>query len=139
LAVDGSESALRAARSLVAMARLFRDAVEVELVTVHLPVPPIGGLFNTVVSKEMVERYYREEGERALEASKQVLTDAGIAFTPHILVGSIAETLVEHGDAAQCRMIYMGTRGMTALANMVMGSIATKVVHLALVPVVLVH
>jgi nucleotide-binding universal stress UspA family protein len=36
-------------------------------------------------------------------------------------------------------MIYMGTRGMTAVSNMVMGSIATKVLHLADVPVVLVH
>jgi nucleotide-binding universal stress UspA family protein len=36
-------------------------------------------------------------------------------------------------------MIYLGTRGMTALSNVVMGSIATKVLHLADVPVVPVH
>jgi nucleotide-binding universal stress UspA family protein len=36
-------------------------------------------------------------------------------------------------------MIYMGTRGMTALSNMMMGSIATKVVHLSPIPVVLVR
>jgi len=36
-------------------------------------------------------------------------------------------------------MIHMGTRGMTALANMGMGSIAIKVLHLAQVPVLLVH
>lgn len=36
-------------------------------------------------------------------------------------------------------MIYLGTRGMTALANVVMGSIATRVLHLAEVPVVLVR
>jgi len=35
-------------------------------------------------------------------------------------------------------MIYMGTRGMSALPNLVLGSIATKVVHLSLIPVVLV-
>jgi nucleotide-binding universal stress UspA family protein len=35
-------------------------------------------------------------------------------------------------------MMYMGTRG-GALANMVLGSVATKVLHLAHIPVVLVH
>jgi nucleotide-binding universal stress UspA family protein len=36
-------------------------------------------------------------------------------------------------------MIYMGTRGMGAVSGLVMGSTATKVLHLASVPVVLVH
>jgi nucleotide-binding universal stress UspA family protein len=36
-------------------------------------------------------------------------------------------------------MIYLGTRGMTALPNMLLGSVATKVLHLAQVPVVLIH
>jgi nucleotide-binding universal stress UspA family protein len=139
LAVDGSEPSIRATRSLVEMVRLCREPVEVELVTVHLPVPPIGSPLGTVVSKQMVDRYYQEEGAQALAPSEKILEDEGIAYSPRILVGDVAQQIVEHGDAAQCRMIYMGTRGMGALPNLVMGSIATKVVHLALVPVVLVH
>jgi len=139
LAVDGSQPALRATIALIEAARLYRDPVHVDLVTVHLPIPPVGGFFDTVVSKDMVEQYYRDEGKHAIQSSEKMLAEACIAFTSHILVGSIAETIVIHGDTAQCRMIYMGTRGMGAVANMVMGSIATKVVHLALVPVVLVH
>ena len=134
LAVDGSEPSIRATREVVAAARLYREPVEVELVTVHLPIPPIGGLFNTVVSKQMVDQYYKDEGAQALAASEKILTEAGIAYTSRTLVGDIAQSIVEHGDAAQCRTIYMGTRGMGALPNLVIGSIATKVVHLALVP-----
>ena len=33
----------------------------------------------------------------------------------------------------------MGTRGMTTISNLVLGSVATKVLHLARVPVALVH
>jgi nucleotide-binding universal stress UspA family protein len=33
----------------------------------------------------------------------------------------------------------MGTRGMSAVSNMLVGSIATKILHLAHVPVVLIH
>jgi nucleotide-binding universal stress UspA family protein len=35
-------------------------------------------------------------------------------------------------------MIFIGTRGMTAAANMLLGSVATKVLHLSRVPVLLV-
>ncbi len=41
-------------------------------------------------------------------------------------------------DAEGVDVIVMGTRGMGALANLALGSTATKVVHLAEVPVTLV-
>jgi len=33
----------------------------------------------------------------------------------------------------------MGTRGMTAMSKLVLGSVATKVLHLTHIPVVLIH
>ena len=139
LAVDGSESAVRATRKLVESAAAYRDPPQVELVTVHLPVPHVGGFSGVVITHEMIEQYYRDEGQKALAPSKQLLDQAGIRYTPHILVGDIAKTIVEHAEKSGSDMIYMGTRGMTAMSNMLVGSIATKVLHLAHVPVVLVH
>ena len=139
LAVDGSESAVRATRKLVEGAAAYKESPQVELVTVHLPVPHVGGFSGAVVSHEMIEQHYREEGEKALAPSKQILDQAKIRYTPHILVGDIAKAIVEHADKSRCDMIYMGTRGMSAVSNMLVGSIATKVLHLAHVPVVLIH
>ena len=138
LAVDGSESAARAARKLIETADWYKEPPTVELVAVHLPVPVVG-FADVVVSREMIERYYQEEGKKMLAAARQLLDAAKIKYVPHILVGQIAQTLVEHAHKSGCQMIYMGTRGMTAVANVVMGSTATKVLHLADVPVVLVH
>lgn len=139
LAADGSESAVRATRKLVENAAAYKEPPQVELVTVHLPIPHVGGFSGVVVSHEMVEQYYREECEKALAPSKQVLDQARIRYTPHSLVGDIAKCIVEHADKTGCDMIYMGTRGMTAMSNMLVGSIATKVLHLAHIPVVLIH
>lgn len=139
LAVDGSESAVRATRKLVESAAAFKEPPQVELVTVHLPVPHVGGFSGVVVTHEMIEQHYREEGQKALAPIKEILDKAGIRYTPHILVGDIAKAIVEQADKVRCDMIYMGTRGMTAMSNMLVGSIATKVLHLAHVPVVLVH
>ena len=43
------------------------------------------------------------------------------------------------GSKSATRAIYMGTRGMTALSSMVLGSVTTRVLHLAHIPVVLIH
>ena len=139
LAMDGSEPSMRAGVALIENARLYRDPVHVDLVTVNLPMPAIAGLFATDAGKQLVDESYRDEGSKAIRAGEKMLRDAGMSFTTYILTGNIAETIVEHADTAQCRMIYLGTRGMSALVNMVLGSVAVKVVHLARVPVVLVH
>ena len=139
LTVDGSESAVRATRKLVEIAAAYKEPPQVELVTVHLPVPHVGGFSGVVVSHAMIEQHYREEGEKTLAPSKQILDQAKIRYTPHILVGDIANAIAEQADKSRCDLIYMGTRGMSAVSNLVVGSIATKVLHLARVPVVLIH
>ena len=46
--------------------------------------------------------------------------------------------ITRKAEELNCDAIIMGTRGMGALGNLVMGSIATKVVHLTRLPVTLV-
>jgi nucleotide-binding universal stress UspA family protein len=138
LAVDGSEAADRATRKLVEMAGWFKEPLEVELVTVHLPLPQVGGFAGAVVSHEMVEKYYSEEGGKALAPARKLLDAAGVRYIPHILIGEVAPTIVGHVEKAGCKLVCMGTRGMSAVSNLVVGSVATKVLHLCPVPVVLV-
>lgn len=139
LAVDGSESAIRATRKLIETAAGYKEPPQVELVTVHLPVPHVGGFSGVVLTHDMIERHYREEGDKMLAPSRQLLDAAGVKYTSHLLIGQIAQTIVEHAQKSGCQMIYLGTRGMGALSNAIMGSTATKVLHLAHMPVVLVH
>ena len=137
LAVDGSKQCLKAVDSLIEHADWYRSKPEVELVTVHLPVPKVGGIGGGV-SKAQVQRYYQEEGDEWLAPAKKKLDAAKVPYTARILVGPVAETLVKHAKSAGCDLIYIGTRGMTATANALLGSTATKVLHLSTVPVLLV-
>ena len=139
LAVDGSESALRATRKLIESAGWYQEPIEIELVTVHPPVPQVGGFAGAVVTHDMVEHYYSEEGGKALAPSRKLLDEARLRYTPHILIGDVAPTIVEHARKCGADLIFMGTRGMTAMSKLVLGSVATRVLHLAHVPVVLVH
>lgn len=139
LAVDGSESAVRATRNLIESAGWYKEPIEIELVTVHPPLPQVGGFAKAVVSHDMVERYYSEEGGKALAPSRKLLDEARLRHAPHILIGEVAPTIVEHAQKTGADLIYMGTRGMTAMSKLVLGSVATKVLHLAHIPVVLIH
>jgi nucleotide-binding universal stress UspA family protein len=134
LAVDGSKQCLKAVDCLIEHAGWYRGKPEVELVTVHLPVPRLGG----GVNKAQVQRYYEEEGAQALAPAKQKLDAAKLPYAARVLIGPVAETLVKHAKNAGCDLIYVGTRGMTATANALLGSTATKILHIATVPVLLV-
>ena len=138
LAVDGSTYSLDAVACLIEHADWYREKPTVELLTVHLPVPKLPRM-HLVVGKNQIERYYQEEGEAMLAGAKKKLDAAGIRYNASILVGPIAETIVAHGKKTHCDLIFIGTHGRTAAGNMLLGSIATKVMHISTIPVLLVR
>jgi|KBSMisStaDraftv2_1062788.scaffolds.fasta_scaffold23431_2 nucleotide-binding universal stress UspA family protein len=132
VAVDGSKQCLKAVDSLIEHADWYRSKPEVELVTVHLPLPAVG------IGKGQAQKYYQEEGASRLVEPKKRLDAAGIRYQAQVLVGPIAETLVKHAKSAGCDLIYIGTRGLTATAGALLGSTSTKVLNLSTTPVLLV-
>ena len=137
IAVDGSRHALDAVRLLIDHIDWFREVPQVELVTVHLPVPAVSRL-GVGVGKAQLARYYQEEGEERLATAKRALKGAKVAFEARVLVGPVAETLVRHARTSRCDLIYIGNRGAGAMARALIGSTASKVLQLADVPVLLV-
>ena len=131
LAVDGSEHALAAVKCVIDHADWYRAKPEIELVTVHLPVPQLPGL-GTAVGKTQIQRYYQEEGEQALAEAKKLLDRSGLAYAPQILVGDPAETIVKHAKKSGCDIIAIGTPSRW------IGSCANKVLNISDVPVLLV-
>ena len=53
-------------------------------------------------------------------------------------LGAVAEQVALAVDRLGCDTVIMGTRGKSAIGNLLMGSAATRVVHLVNVPVLLV-
>ena len=138
LPVDGSASAVRATQKLIDTLAWYKEPPTIDVVAVHLPVPRVPNM-GAFVSKEMIEKYYEDECEAMLAPSRKLLDAAGVKYTAHRLVGQIAETIVDRAAQSGSDMIYMGTRGMSALANMALGSVTTRVLHLSHLPVVLIH
>lgn len=136
LPVDGSPCALRAVDQLVAHVACLRDVPEIHLLHVHLPIPI--GRVQAHVGKDTLHAYYLEEGQENLLAAQQKLDAAGLFHTTHIHVGQPAEVICKMASELGCDLIVMGTHGRSPVAGLVMGSVATRVLHQAPCPVLLV-
>ena len=137
LAVDGSESSARATKSLIEQLSLFKETPQVDVVTVHLPLPNVGTAH--MITKQIRDQYYKEECDEALAQTIALLDAAKVPHKTHRLIGQVAETIVKAAGDLGSTVIYMGTHGRTGMAKVVMGSVATKVLHLSSVPVQLVR
>lgn len=135
--VDGSECSLKAVRHAIALAKGRPDA-QIHLVHGHEE-PLLYGEISVYVPREKMERIQREHSEDILSRAEPLLQAAGIRYTKEVLIGPIAEKIAEQADKLGCDAIIMGTHGMTAVGKLIMGSVATKVVHAARVPVMLVR
>jgi len=129
--VDGSAHSLDAVKCLVDHADWYREKPQVELVTVHRPVPKLPSM-GAAVGKEQIERYYQEEGEQALAEAKKLLERAGLPYEPRILVGDPADVIIKHAKQSRADLICVGT------PTKWIGSTANKVMNLSEVPVLLV-
>ena len=137
LAVDGSKYSLDAVDCLIDHADWYREPPEVDLVTVHLPIPKLPG-FGLAVGKSQLQKYYEEEGEARLAPAKKKLDAAGIKYVTRVLVGPVAENIVKHARESDCDLICLGSRGLSSAASVLLGSTANKVLSLATGPVLLV-
>jgi len=136
LPVDGSACALRAVDHLIAHVGWFSSVPEIHLLHVHPPIPI--GRVQAHVGKETLHGYYLEESQSLLKTAQDKLDAAGRFHTTHIHVGQPAEVITRLAGELACDLIFMGAHGQGALAGMVTGSVATRVLHLTSCPVLLV-
>lgn len=136
LPVDGSENSLRAVRHVITMKEQYRDPIEVHLLNVQLPV--VSGAVKMFISQQQLNDFYHDEGVAALKDARALLDQAGVSYQHHIGVGDLAGTIVTYAKEKQCRQIVIGTRGRGSFAGAMLGSVTTKVIHLADMPILLI-
>jgi nucleotide-binding universal stress UspA family protein len=134
--IDGSECSLRALDHAIALACARESA---ELVLLHVnPDPIVYGEIQVYAEVGRIRELQMRQSEAVLGPAAEKAREAGVTCRTDIEQGDAATVIARHADALRCGAIVMGTRGMSAIGNLLLGSVATKVVHLANVPVTLV-
>lgn len=135
MAVDGSENALHAVAHVIKRVSAVKDEYQIHLINVQ---HPVHGSVSTFIDAAQIKQYHQDEGMKVLAGARRMLDDAGIPYHFHLFVGTPAEIIARYANEQACEEIVIGTRGLSGISGLLMGSVATKVVHLAEVPVLLV-
>jgi nucleotide-binding universal stress UspA family protein len=135
LPVDGSEGAARAARHVAGLAAMARD-LEVHLVNVQSRGDD--WMVRRMIKPDELKKMEREWGDAAMAPARAILKAAGVTCVEHMEQGEVAPTIARVATELDCDQIVMGTRGHTALGDLLLGSVAVKVLHLTTIPVTLV-
>ena len=130
VAVDGSDCADRA----VSVAGDLAEAFGGEVVVVHLA--------ETIAAWTVaLEAETPEEAGDVADRAVRSLKDRGISARGEvhsIVRGAVAHRIVELADAVGADLIVMGSRGLSDISGLLLGSVTHRVLHQAEVPVLVV-
>lgn len=135
VAVDGSESSLKAARLAADIAVRFGAKLTLVHVVPKLLLPP--DVYGLTIAE--VEKEHRVYADRLLEKAVAALEEPGLEVSTTVLYGSPAEAIAEECAASDVGLIVIGSRGMGAVARMFLGSTSDRLVHISPKPVLVVH
>jgi nucleotide-binding universal stress UspA family protein len=142
LCYDGSDDAKRAIDSAGTL--LANDHALV--VTVWQPLSGMGGIAWAEAGAGMVnfaelDRTAAEDGGRVATDGARVAQEAGFDAEPMAVktTGSVWRTILETAERHDAAAIVMGSRGLTGIRSMLLGSVSSAVVHHADRPTLVVH
>ncbi len=135
--VDGSSNSIRAVKFALEEAK--HAPVSIHLLHVMAAFDDYG-MMRAYISKSQGDRLMRARAAEILKRAAAPVQKAKVDFKTHIAGGNteVASRIADAARRLRCHSIVMGTRGMGSLGNLVLGSVATKVIHATRVPVTLV-
>ena len=136
LAVDGSAFTQKMLAYLVSHPELLVDSRHYTALTVQAPLPPRA---KALVGKADVDAYYAEESDKVLTAVASTLNQHGVQLERASRIGSAGEEIARFAKDGQFDLIVIGSHGHGSFSNLVMGSVATKVLAACDVPVMLIR
>jgi len=137
LAADNSEFTQRAARHLVTHLSWFAEPPEVLVLHVHPAIPYPGAA--AAVGKGAIDQYLEEDSEAALRMATRELDKAKVRYSARWVTGKPAEEIAAAVKKDKVDLVVLGSHGEGALSNLVLGSVATKVIATVKAPVLIVR
>ncbi|MFM1653654.1 universal stress protein [Brevibacillus sp. B_LB10_24] len=142
VAIDGSEMSRKAFEAALSIAK----SNQARLTILHAGKEAvfssswIGGAMYIPQGQfaEMMEEV-EKEGNKLLSHAKKLAEEAGVDAETLYVKGDPALTILEKGKAGGFKLIVVGSRGLSGIKEMMLGSVSHKVSQLASCPVLIVH
>ena len=135
-AVDGSPYTKRMLGYLAAHDEWLGPQHEYTLIHSVPAVPPRAA---AVLDKAVLKGHYDDEAEKVFKPIRAFFAKQGLKATFIANVGPAAESIVALADKGKFDLLVLGSHGHGTLTNLVMGSVATKVIAKCDTPVLLIR
>jgi nucleotide-binding universal stress UspA family protein len=135
VAVDGFKASLHAVKYAATLSSNLRSNDMITLVTVH----DDQGLRHAqqFVGADAVQDYLRDLSDKELKAALAVLVKADIKHNAIIQTGPVADTIVALANKG-FDLVVMGSKGRSGIVDLLLGSVAQRVLATCNKPVLLV-
>ena len=134
--VDFSEHSIHAIDYAIRLARVFHSRV-VLVHVYHFPVELLTdwSAYGTLAGSAEILEGLRKDREQQMAALAQEKAGAGVPLEAHVLEGTPFSEICKAARVEGANLVVMGTRGLTGLKHVLIGSTAEKVVRKAPCPV----
>jgi nucleotide-binding universal stress UspA family protein len=136
IAVDGFAPSQRALEFGASLAAKLGEGV-VLLHVMPQVVLPLGG--GGPVALAELQQSIQSEGTQLLKSLADRVRLHGVSVETELAVGDPAIAIHDRAELADVQMVVMGSRGQGTVARLLLGSVATQVVHTSSRPVVVVR
>ena len=136
VAIDGSKNSLRGLKVAIKLAGKLSEPSHLILANAHDDIALRGA--SQFVGKQAVDRYLDDLAESELKSAIEQARKSGVTFESRVLRGRVAQTIAESADDSKCDLIVLGSKGRSALKDLMIGSVAQRVSSIAKTPVLLV-
>ncbi len=136
VAMDGSKNALSAAKQAATLAASLKGKSHLTIISVHDDTALKH--FKKYVPKDAVSDYLRGLSEKDMASAQKLFNKMGVTHDMVIRYGHPAEEIKAVSESGKFDLIVMGSKGRSSIKDLVMGSVAHKVLAIAKVPVLLV-
>ncbi len=137
VATDGSDNALRAVAYAAELLQKFTEGGSITLITVQDDAALQRA--RRFVGKKTVDEYLHELAQADIAAARELLGKAGVNYDTLIRIGQPAVEIAAAGEPARFDMIVLGSKGRSVLKDLVVGSVASRMMELATIPILLVR
>ncbi|MEY2696353.1 MAG: hypothetical protein RL333_491 [Pseudomonadota bacterium] len=121
--------------SLIHWLDRIKTPYQIHLINVQ---PAIHGDVGMFLSHDQIQDFQREEGMKQLKGAIKQLQSAQRPFEYHICVGDAAEVIAQFARQNDVHQIVIGYRTISTLTALLLGSLPSRVIQLADVPVMLI-
>lgn len=137
VATDGSRPALQAVKYAARLiGQLSPGDHGITLLSVHDDAALAHA--RSYVGREAVADFLREASEKDLLPARRLLDKAGVRHDMVLRTGHVSQEIVACAKKGRFDLIVMGSKGRAAIADLLLGSVAQRVLATAETPVLLV-